>query len=141
MKLPQVGPGLPQLLPRLLSTDPEFLTRAAEPRTRALVDRANNEGWNWEKAGYHAAQAGLTAYRTMMISNDRVAESLSVPLIHELQSQLTETTLPDEKRGRFRRTDEPVSVEDTTDGEVLHVPPHAGDLPRRVGLLCEFAAP
>jgi Fic family protein len=59
MKLPKKGPSLMRLLADPKKTV-EVLNRAAEPAVRALVERANNEVWNWEDCRYRSEIAGLS---------------------------------------------------------------------------------
>lgn len=64
---------------------------------------------------------------------------LSEGLVFQLHSRLTEGTLEPDEVGRFRRSDEPISVLDHGDGKVLHDPPPASELPARLKALCKFA--
>ncbi len=75
----------------------------------------------------------LNNYRTIRMLNDRLREPLTVPLLHEIQAELTAQTLnkPD-AAGRFRRPEENVVVWDEEDHQEVHVPPSAVELPQRV---------
>jgi Fic family protein len=67
-------------------------------------------------------------------------EDLSVPLILQLHEIMTRDTLDvADAGGRFRRADEEVHVVDEKGGEILHTPPHASLLPKRIEALCKFA--
>jgi Fic family protein len=64
---------------------------------------------------------------------------LTPSMVFELHRILTEGTLADPgAAGRFRREDEPVQVVDEV-GRILHAPPHAKELSRRLDALCRFA--
>lgn len=65
---------------------------------------------------------------------------LAPEMLLDLQGILTEGTLdhPGDAR-RFRRPDENVRVEHELTGEVIHTPPPAAGLERRLKALCEFA--
>ena len=82
----------------------------------------------------------LNNYRTIRMLNGRLREPLTVPLLHEIQAELTAQTLkkPD-AAGRFRRPEEKVVVWDEEDNQALHTPPPAAELPQRVEALCAFA--
>lgn len=81
----------------------------------------------------------LNNYHAMQFMRRLVKEALTPAMVFELQRILTEGTLdtPD-AAGRFRRIDEPIRVEDET-GTVLHVPPEARELDRRLQMMCDFA--
>lgn len=82
----------------------------------------------------------LNNYRTIHMLNGQRTTPLTVPLLHEIQAQLTEQAIdkPDAS-GRFRRSDENVTVWDDEDQQPLHVPPPADQLPERMEQLCAFA--
>ncbi len=83
-----------------------------------------------------------------MIYNNHVAmlqirelenEPLTPEIVFELHRTLTSETLNDPSAaGRFRRADENVRVEDSF-GNVLHTPPPASQLSKRLQTMCEFA--
>ncbi|MBI3184054.1 MAG: Fic family protein [Myxococcales bacterium] len=77
--------------------------------------------------------------RAMEFLRGKTKEPLSRALLLELHEMLAEGTLGPNEAGRFRRSDEHVSVRDLGDGQVLHVPPDASELPARVDALCKFA--
>jgi Fic family protein len=81
----------------------------------------------------------LNNYNAMHFLRRFVGEDLTPSIVFELQKILTEGTLdtPD-AAGRFRRADEPIQIEDEI-GTVLHVPPGARELERRMERMCEFA--
>ena len=82
----------------------------------------------------------LNNYRTIRMLQDRLREPLAVPLLHEIQAELTAQTLdkPD-AAGRFRQPEEKIVVWDEEDHQEVHVPPSAAELPTRVEALCTFA--
>jgi len=79
-------------------------------------------------------------FRTVRKLNERRDEPLTPELLCEVQQSLTANTLdaPD-GGGRFRRPDENIAVWDEEDGEPLHIPPPAAELPRRIEQMCAFA--
>jgi Fic family protein len=82
----------------------------------------------------------LNNFRAMEWVQEHVGDELSPPLVFELQTIVTENTLKEaDGAGRFRRPDEDVSVVDTSDNEVLHVPPPANTLASRMSAMCRFA--
>ncbi|MCC7414395.1 MAG: Fic family protein [Gammaproteobacteria bacterium] len=66
-------------------------------------------------------------------------QALSLDVIFEIHSLVTEKTLDDSTAaGRFRRPDEERFVGDNF-GKVFFVPPEAEELPRRMRVMCDFA--
>ena len=85
-------------------------------------------------------QMVLNNYTTMTRIKEMTDRDLSIEMLCELQASMTDGTLEDPTAGgRFRRINEEVHVIDMTDGHILHTPPSAADLARRVKLLCKFA--
>lgn len=81
----------------------------------------------------------LNNYLTMRMIIDLRDRPLSPDLVFEIHHRITEDTLDtDGAGGRFRRTDETITVEDDK-GEIFHVPPPADQLEARMKLMCEFA--
>ena len=81
----------------------------------------------------------LNNYRTMRLIREVKDRPLTPELVFEIHRAITEGTLdkPD-AAGRFRRTDELVTVEDDA-GEIMHLPPAADELTERLQAMCEFA--
>jgi len=78
-------------------------------------------------------------FRAMEYINDISDEELTLGLILELQRILTEDTLDNaEAVGNYRTTDD-VYVGDNRDATIIHVPPVAAELPRRLRSICDFA--
>ena len=99
----------------------EMLRSGRPPRDRGETMIANN-------------------YRGMEFVRGLVEESLSVPMLLELQRTLTEDTQDDAGVvGRFRRKSDQVFVVDQRDGTILHTPPDAVDLEARLERLLAFA--
>ena len=85
-------------------------------------------------------QMVLNNYTTMGMVKELADHELSTEMLCELQASMAAGTLEDAGAvGRFRRVDEEVHVVDMTDGHILHTPPPANELDRRVKLLCTFA--
>lgn len=78
-------------------------------------------------------------FRAMELLRRKSQEPLSLVFLLELHEVITEGTLEPGEEGRLRRPDEPVTVQDISDGKVLHVPPDARELPSRIEALCAFA--
>lgn len=99
----------------------EMLRQGRKPRTRGEQMILNN---------YHAMEFIRENYTT----------PLSEQMILELHSILTKDSLGDPKGvGRWRRSDEDISIVDVRDATTLHVPPPADQLPERIKKLCDFA--
>lgn len=79
-------------------------------------------------------------YRGMEFVRDHRRDPLTPALVLELHAVLTEGTLDDPgDAGRLQRpTDERVRVE-TFEGDIVHRPPPAEELPERLEALCAFA--
>jgi Fic family protein len=87
-----------------------------------------------------AEQMVLNNYNTMKRITELADDELSTEMLCELQASMTAHTLDDESAaGRLRRPDEEVRVVDVTDGRILHSPPPASELNKRLDLLCRFA--
>jgi len=79
-------------------------------------------------------------YHTIRRIKTFLNRPLSTEILHELHRSLTEGTLDDPAAaGRFRMEAEPIHVVDESDGQVLHVPPPAGNLPGRMERFFAFA--
>lgn len=79
-------------------------------------------------------------YVAMQQVKQWVQRDLSVEMLLELQSMLTEGTLDkQDEAGRFRRPDESIRVVDDRDNTTIFVPPPAEQLSARLKKLCEFA--
>jgi Fic family protein len=80
-------------------------------------------------------------YRALQFMRDEMGEELSPDLVLELHRIVTDGTLDDPNAaGRLQRPgEERVAVYDRDDGEPIHKPPPAEQLPERMRLLCEFA--
>lgn len=100
----------------------EMLRSGREPRDRSERMIANN-------------------YAALQFMRDEIGEALTPEAILELHRIVTEGTLDDPAAaGRLQRPGERrVAVFDRDDGEAIHTPPPAEQLPERVRLLCDFA--
>src|SRR6185312_13567755 len=83
----------------------------------------------------------LNNYRALEFMRDDMGETLTPELVMTLQKILTEGTLDDPgAAGRLQTADEErVVVLDATDGTLIHTPPPADQLPRRMEAMCAFA--
>jgi Fic family protein len=83
----------------------------------------------------------LNNYLALRFMRDRMGDRLTPTLVLELHRILTEGTLDNpDAAGRLQTADdERVAVVDRIDGTVLHQPPPAEQLPRRLEKMCEFA--
>jgi Fic family protein len=79
-------------------------------------------------------------YTTIQKIKDRLKRPLTIDMLHDLQRSMTEGTLDDPTAaGRFRTESDEVVVIDESDGQILHVPPPAADLPARMEKFLAFA--
>ena len=80
-------------------------------------------------------------YRALQFMREELGETLDPDSILELHRIVTQGTLDDPSAaGRLQRPGEPrVAVFDRDEGEPIHIPPPAEQLPERMRLLCEFA--
>lgn len=83
----------------------------------------------------------LNHLRALEFMRDEMGKELTPESILELHRIVTEGTLKDPTAaGRLQRPGEPrVAVFDRDDGDPVHVPPPAEQLPERMDLLCRFA--
>ena len=85
-------------------------------------------------------QMVINNYQAMHFIREYKNEPLTPSLVFELQRMLTQSTLDNEDQaGRFRRVDEDIKVMDNVSHIVLHEPPPAHELPKRMQALCDFA--
>jgi Fic family protein len=80
-------------------------------------------------------------YRALQFVRDEMSSDLSPATVLELHQIVTEGTLDDPSAaGRLQQPGEPrVAVFDRDDGEPIHIPPPAEELPARMDALCDFA--
>src|SRR5262249_29291323 len=72
--------------------------------------------------------------------NGRRNEPLTIPLLHQIQAELTTQAIDKaDASGRFRTPDENIMVWDEEDQQPIHVPPPAAELGERIEVLCTFA--
>jgi Fic family protein len=82
----------------------------------------------------------LNNYQALQFMRGEMGDTLSPELVLELQRILTAGTLDPESAGRLQRPDEErVAVYDRLDGSLIHQPPPADQLERRLDDLCTFA--
>lgn len=82
----------------------------------------------------------LNNYLTMQRIAQWKERPLDSDLLFEMHRMVTDGTLDEpDGAGRFRRTDEKITVQDVITGEIFHSPPPAEQLPARLKALCEFA--
>lgn len=81
----------------------------------------------------------LNNYRTMRRIREIKTQRLTPELVFEIHRMVTDGTLdkPDAS-GRLRREDELITIEDE-EGEIMHLPPAASELPVRLTAMCAFA--
>ena len=80
-------------------------------------------------------------YRALQFMREEMGDTLTPASVLELHRIVTEGTLKDPSAaGRLQRPDEPrVAVFDRDDGQPIHIPPPAEQLPERLEMLCRFA--
>lgn len=81
----------------------------------------------------------LNNYRALRSLDDWVDQPLTPALLCQIQEVVTRDTLDHSSDGGRFRSDNEVRVRDRLTGEIVHVPPPAVELERRVQRLCEFA--
>lgn len=82
----------------------------------------------------------LNNYRAIQFARKNAKSDLTPELLCEMQRIVTEDTLEDPKKaGCFQSPDEPRVSVLSYDGEVVHHPPSASELPQRVQAMCDFA--
>jgi len=87
----------------------------------------------------HSEQMILNNYKTMQRIGKLKGQPLTRELVFDMHQLITRGTLDDEDQaGRFRRSDEPVVVDDMY-GEVFHDPPPSNELSERMKEMCAFA--
>lgn len=81
----------------------------------------------------------LNNYRTMRRIREVKSQPLTPELVFEIHRTVTDGTLErSDGAGRLRRSDEIITIEDEQ-GEIMHVPPDASELPDRLAAMCAFA--
>ena len=79
-------------------------------------------------------------YITIQKIKKHLKRPLTMEMLHDLQMSMTEGALDDPTAaGRFRTESDQVVVIDESDGQVLHVPPPAAELPARMERFLAFA--
>ncbi len=78
-------------------------------------------------------------FKAIEFLRGKAKKPLSRALLLELHEIFTDGTLQPGEAGRLRKVDEQITVQDIGDGQVVHVPPNAGELPGRIEALCKFA--
>ena len=82
----------------------------------------------------------MNNYRTMQQILAWKNEPITVERILELHRGMTEGTLTNPaKAGVFRSAEDDVRVETAIEGDLIHTPPPAAELPARLQQLCDFA--
>lgn len=82
----------------------------------------------------------LNNYIGMEFAKSITHENLTVQYILELHARMTEGTLGrPQDEGRIRNKDDKVAVVDDSTGDILHLPPPAETLLKRLQALCDFA--
>lgn len=82
----------------------------------------------------------LNNFRAMQFVSENRDDKLTPEMVFELHRITTHNTLDkEEDAGRFRSASDQIRVFNAADGETLHVPPAAAELPNRLQLLCGFA--
>jgi len=82
----------------------------------------------------------LNNFNAMQFIRDFKDDELTPSFLFELHKILTEKTLDDpDKAGVFRSKTDNVYVADRNGSDVLHLPPKACELEKRLDLLCDFA--
>ncbi len=82
MRIPKKPPAWPKLFAELVSRKEDWLNLQNRVEVRALIERANAEGWNWEDCSYRASTAQITADQFwVFVKLSRVADRREIPLL------------------------------------------------------------
>jgi Fic family protein len=82
----------------------------------------------------------LNNYITIQKIKKYLKQPLTIEMLHDLQMSMTQETLQDPSAsGRFRTESDEIVVIDESDGQVLHIPPPATNLPARMEKFLSFA--
>ena len=82
----------------------------------------------------------LSNYRAMQLVRDRISQEMTPQLVMEIHSTIAAETLPPDATPPYlRERGDGIAVWDERENRVLHRPPDAGEIPSRMGALCEFA--
>lgn len=104
--------------------------------TRAVAKEMITTGRRPRNVGERMIQNNYNAMRFIHEIKD---ENLTPEIVIELQRILTQDTLREpDAVGRLRRADEPINIQDEH-GHILHTPPVARELTKRMKAMCEFA--
>ncbi|MES9904802.1 MAG: Fic family protein [Sedimenticola sp.] len=88
----------------------------------------------------HSEQMIFNNYKAMGVIREYREDDLTPSLIQHLHEILTKDTLDDpSKAGRYRDISDDIHVVDASESSVLHTPPSAEGLPKRVQNICDFA--
>lgn len=88
----------------------------------------------------HSEQMIFNNYQAMQFIREYKQEKLTPAMILQLHRLLTDATLDDaNKAGQYRDAGDDIHVVDATAAVLLHTPPEASELPKRVERLCQFA--
>ncbi|MDF1692268.1 MAG: Fic family protein [Zhongshania sp.] len=88
----------------------------------------------------HSEQMIFNNYKAMAVIRDYKHDDLTPSLIQHLHETLTKDTLDNpDKAGRYRDNSDDIHVIDASESQILHTPPSADELPRRVQEICDFA--
>jgi len=85
-------------------------------------------------------QMVANGYETMLEIIKRKDEPLTPEFLCEIQAMVTKGTLePEQRPGKFRKSDDVVVTDAVGEGVVYHVPPKHKKVPNMVKALCDFA--
>ncbi|MBN2581700.1 MAG: Fic family protein [Planctomycetes bacterium] len=105
--------------------------------TRAEAKRMLKEGRRPRTEAEHMVANNYAVIRRIQSLQDK---SLSAGMLNELHRIVTRNTLEPDVAGRFQRPGEKrVNVVSVRDGEVVHIPPPAEELPERMAEVVRFA--
>lgn len=88
----------------------------------------------------HSEQMIFNNYKAMEAIREFKDDDLTPSLIRHLHEVITKDTLDDSsKAGQYRDGNDDIHVVDATESSVLHTPPDAEQLPKRIERICDFA--
>lgn len=117
----------------------ESITSSQLEGASTTTDVAKNMIRSGRRPTDRSEQMILNNYHAMRFVQEHAGEPLTPEMVFELHRIVTDATLDDlAKAGAFRAEEDQIVIEDNQ-GNLLHVPPPASELPERLEKMCAFA--
>jgi len=105
--------------------------------TRNLAKKFLKEG---RKPKNKSEQMVLNTYNTMVeIEEEYTKSKMSIDLLFELHSKITNETIPQNEQGNFRKDSDNIVVSDQSNGLIYHIPPKVEFVKQEIYRLIQFA--